>query len=160
MQLDVESSFLQSDPISDESMKNRRICLMLNKTTSEVLHLEAKPRGREDRCIQPKLVDHRGLCQSSVVPDSSLPVTGKTTDGEDGSNHTTMEYPAIFSNLPGPIRGLFMSSPSNSRPVNPHNRSGIYHETESSGTNCVTHLRESFTSQGTPLILLETNNLV
>ena len=41
------------------------------------------------------------LCQFSKVSGSLLPVTGKMTDGEDGDNRPIVEYPAIFSIIPG-----------------------------------------------------------
>ena len=83
-----------------------------------------------------------------MVPDSSMPVTGKMADGKSSGDHTTMEYPAMVSNHPGPIEGLSTLPPSKNRSSDPTNRSGIYHESGSFEANCVAHLRESFISQG------------
>ena len=127
---------------------NRPIRLKPNKTAPEVLQLETGPRDRRDRCFQPELVNFKGLCQPSLVPDSSMPVTGKVTDGKGGGNHTTMEYPAMVCNHPEPIGGPSTPPPSKNRSSDPTNRSGIYHEAGSCRINCVVHLRESFTSQG------------
>ena len=146
--MDVESPCVQSDPISDGPMQDKLVCLTPNKTTPKVLQLETRPRGRGDGCLQPGLVDCEGLRQSTMVPDSSLPVTGKTTDGKDGSNNPTMEFPAMVSNHPRSTGRPSSSPPSKNRPGNPPNRSGIYHATRSPGPSCMAHLRESFTSQG------------
>ena len=83
-----------------------------------------------------------------MVPDTLLSVSGKTTDGEGGDNHPTVELPAMVSNHPGPIGGLSSPSPSESRHGNTPNRSIVYHEAGSSRAGCMAHLRESFTSQG------------
>ena len=117
MRMDVESPCVQSDPISDGPMQDKLVCLTPNKTTSEVLQLETRPRGRGDGCLQPGLVDCEGLRQSTMVPDSSLPVTGKTTDGKDGSNNPTMEFPAMVSNHPRSTGRPSSSPPSKNRPV-------------------------------------------
>ena len=91
MHLDVESPCVQSDQIPDGSMQDRPICLTPNKTTPKVLQLEARPRGREDRYLQPELVDRKVLCQPTMLPDTS-------TDGKDGDNHPTVELPTMVSN--------------------------------------------------------------
>ena len=41
-----------------------------------------------------------------------MPVTGKTADGKGGGDHTTMEYPAMVFNHPGPIGGLLHLLPA------------------------------------------------
>ena len=78
MRLDVKPSCFQSNPISDGSMRNRHIRFTPDETASKVFQLEARPRGGGDRCFQPRLVSCEGLCQSTMVPDSSLPLTDKT----------------------------------------------------------------------------------
>ena len=81
-------------------------------------------------------------------PDSLLPVTGKTTDSEDGDNHPTVKFPAMVLNHLGSTGRPSSSPPSKSGPGNPPKRSGIYHAIGSPGPSCMAHLRESFTSQG------------
>ena len=77
-----------------------------------------------------------------MVPDSSVSVIGKMTDGEDGGNHPTVEFPATVSNLPGLIGGLLMPSSSESRYGNPPKKSEIYHEAGSPGASCLAHHKE------------------
>ena len=110
--------------------------------------MEAGPRGGGDRCFQPRLVHCKGLRQSPLVSDSSLPLTDKTTDGEGGGNHPVVEYATLVSNHSGSTGGLPSPPTSENRPGNSSHRSRIHNEAGSARVNCLTHLRESFTSQG------------
>ena len=148
MRLDAKSPCFQSDPIPDGPMRDRSLCIASNKTASKVFQLETGPRSRGHRCLQPELGDGKVLCQSSMVPHSSVPITGEKTDGKDGDNHPTVELPAMVSNYPGSTGKFSSPSPSEDRPGSPANNARICHEAGSSGASCMAHLRGSFTSQG------------
>ena len=148
MRLDDKSSCFQSDPIPDGPMRDRSLCIASNKTASKVFLLETGPRSRGHRCLQPELGDGKVLCQSSMVPHSSVPITGEKTDGKDGDNHPTVELPAMVSNYPRSTGKFSSPSPSEDRPGSPANNARICHEAGSSGASCMAHLRGSFTSQG------------
>ena len=112
------------------------------------------PSARTGRC--------KVLCQSSMMPHSSVPITGEKTDGEDGDNHPTVELPAMVSNYPGSTGKFSSPSPSEDRPGSPANNARICHEVGSSGASCMAHLRGSFNitrnffnSFRAPLVFLE-----
>ena len=73
-----------------------------------------------------------------MVPDSSLFLADKTTDGKVGGNHPTVEYPALVPNHSESTGGLPTPPADKNKP----------HEAGSSRANCLAYLRESFTSQG------------
>ena len=61
--LDVESDHLQPDSASNGPTWVRSVCLLPNIATNKVLQLKTRPRSREHRCIQSRLVHHIGVCQ-------------------------------------------------------------------------------------------------
>jgi len=64
LQLDAESSGFRPNTVSVRYMQDRPVHLPPDPATSEIFQLEARPGSRENRCIQPRLVDRQGLCQS------------------------------------------------------------------------------------------------
>ena len=95
MRLDVGPSGPQSNTVSDKSMQDRPICLPSDQTAAEIFQLEARPRGGENGCIQPGLVDHQGICQSPLVLDRSSSVSGQATKRQGHIDHPTVEHTAM-----------------------------------------------------------------
>ena len=110
--------------------------------------MEARPGSRENRCIQLRLVDHQGLCQSPLVPDKSLSVTDQTTECQGHIDHPTVEHPAVVSSYTGTIRGLTLTTTSERRSGASSIELEVPNDTGSAGTSCMAYIRESFTSQG------------
>ena len=104
------------------------------------------PRSRGHRCLQPELGDGKVLCQSSMVPHSSVPITGEKTDSKDGNNHPTVELLVMVSNYPGST-GKF-SSPRTDLVVLPTMQEFVMKQGVPELRSCMAHLRGSFTSQG------------
>ena len=88
------------------------ICLLSDQTAAEIFQLEARPRGGENGCIQPGLVDHQGICQSPLVLDRSLSVSGQATKLQGHIDHPTVEHTAMVPSSTGTNGGLSSLIPS------------------------------------------------
>ena len=61
LRLDVEPPHLQAVTGADEAIGKRPVHVLSDETIAKILQLEAKPRGREHRSIQPGWSKVRGL---------------------------------------------------------------------------------------------------
>ena len=148
VRLDAEPQYIQQNPVPDGALRDRPIRFPPHKTVTEVFQLETRPRGRGDRCLQPGLVNDAGICQPPMVSDTSMPVTGESSEGQIDHDHPPLEYSTMVPNHPGTPGGLpaatTLSRGSGYAPIRP----GIHNESGSSRLSCMAHLRESFESRG------------
>ena len=106
VRLDAEPQYIQQNPVPDGALRDRPIRFPPHKTVTEVFQLKTRPRGRGDRCLQPGLVNDAGICQTPMVSDTSMPVTGESSEGQIDHDHPPLEYSTMVPNHPGTPGGL------------------------------------------------------
>ena len=148
MRLDAEPSRLRANTVSDRCMQDRPICLPPDQTAAEIFQLEARPRGGENGCIQPGLVDRQGLCQPPLVFDRSLPVSDQTTECQSHIDYPTMEHTTMVPSSAGTDRELSSLTSSEQRSGSSTVESGVLNEAGGPRSSCMAYIRQSFTSQG------------
>lgn len=148
MRLDAESSGIQSNPAPNGAPRDRLVCFPTDETATKILQLETRSRGTRDRCILSGLVSDERICQSSMVPDSSLSESGKETSSQSGDGHTTVDLSAMVPHHPGDVGRLSQNTTSKRRSGGLANRTSIYNESGGSSISGMAHIRESFTSRG------------
>jgi len=99
MRLDAGPWGLQSDPVEGRPMRDRSICFTTNQTVTKILQLEARPRSRENQCVQPRMVSGQGLW---MVSDTPMPVTDQALECQGCS----LEYSALVPDRTGSTGGL------------------------------------------------------
>ena len=148
LRLDAKPSCVSEDHDSDGSTRDRPVCLQVNQTTSALLQLEARPRGRGHGCLPPGLGKGTRFCQPTLVPHTPVLNQGQDRGGEDGPSGSLVENAIMVPGITGATGGLSKSSPTSTRSSSDAIRSGFSNATRSPNTDRLFHLRESFTSQG------------
>ena len=119
-----------------------------DQTASPLLQLETRSRSHSDRCIHAGLVTTAGLCQPTMVLNSSLSVQSEAAISTGSVDHSLLEDSILVSSSAGAPGGLPSTSTNTVRPGSDANWSGVHHETGSTSTDRMAHLRESYSSQG------------
>ena len=149
LRLDVEPPHLQPNPEAVGTSGVRSVCISLDMAATEVLQLETRSGGRGHRCVHLGLVQSEGICQSSVVPSSSIAGSGKATEVQTGDSYPPLGHSTLVPDYSGNAEGLPSPSPGGSRSHNTTNSSGqLHNEAGSTGAGCMAYLQESFTSRG------------
>ena len=157
LRLDAKSPGVQSDPTPDGSLTNRFVCFPINEATSSILQLEARPGSTGDRCIQSGLVPDEGLCQPTLVLNSTLPESSKETGSQSGDNHPSMAITTMVPINPGNAGGLPQTFTGEGRSGDAPDRAKLHNEPRGASVSCMAHIWESFDSRG---ISPEASNLL
>ena len=148
LRLDAQSRHFSEDPGIDRATGSGFVCLPPDQTTSPILQLETRPGSHSDRCIPPGLVTTAGLCQPTLVFNSSLPLQSEKGISTGSVDHSLLEHSIVVSNSVGTAGELPSISTIPARPGSDANRPGVSNETGSAPADHLAYLRQSYTSQG------------
>jgi len=152
--LDVESPCFQADTSANGSTADGLVCILFDKTTTEILQLETRSRGEKYGRLQP------GLVRGFANPHSSLVESNKAAKGQSSDDHTTLDHSTMVSidsrnvgGLPTPLFGnpRFGNIINNPRCL--HNETRGTRSSLSQGTFYIT--RNFCRSFRPPLVFLE-----
>ena len=147
VQLDTESSGLQQVEPGDGAPRNRSVCLPFDTSGASVFQLETGPRGNGSRCIHSGLGSETRLCQSTMVPHSTMPVTNQAPGSQGPSDHSSLEDTTMVPSPPGNAGGLSKNTSGTIRPDTESNGPEVHHELGSNSSR-MAYLRDSFQSRG------------
>ena len=89
-----------------------------------------------------------GVCQSSMMPNTSLPVQGEKGSSENHTYNTSVENPIMVSISTGTPGGLPSEDSSPTRPSSDANGAGVPNATRSAPVDRLAYLRQSYASRG------------
>ena len=115
LQLEVEAISIPSNSGNSGPSGSGPVCITPDEAASPLLQLETRPKSRSNRCLHAELGNLLGICQSSMVPDTSLPDQGEKTGSEDSANNAIVENPVMVSTSFGTFGGLPPQDSSASR---------------------------------------------
>ena len=148
LRLEAEAICVPSNSGSDGPSESGLICITSDKSTSSLLQLETRPRSRGNRCLHAELGSLLGVCQLTVVPDTSLPCQSEKTSSKDSTSNTLLENPIMVPTNSGTPGGLPSEDSSATRPGINAIRPEISNATRSPSVGRLACLRESYSSQG------------
>ena len=146
VRLDAELSSLCQVEFSNGSPPDRSVCVPSDTSMSSFLQLEARSRGYSNQCFHPRLFTITGLCQPTIVPYTKMPVTHQTAEGEDPTDHPSMEDTTMVPSPSGNAGGIPQDFTQETRPNVESNRSGIHHDSGPRSSRTA-YLRDSFQSR-------------
>ena len=144
LRLDAEPPGLPADTSADGSATDRPVCISINEATAEFLQLEARSASDCNRCVQSGLGADERVCQSSVVLDSTLPESDKSTKGKGSDDYPPLDIATLVSNNSGNARGLPQNPTSKGGSSRTPSWPGIHNESRCT----MARIRESFESRG------------
>ena len=148
MRLDVESFSVPRYSTSAGTSGDRYVCISAYNSLTSVLQLAPRSGSGGDGCIHTELGSEQGLCQPTLVPNQPLPTPSVSAASKDGHGHTMVEHSTMVPSDPGNAGGLPQAPSQRTRPSDSTNRTGVRNVSRSSSSDCMAHLRDSFTSQG------------
>ena len=146
LRLDAQSRHFSENQGNDGAPGGGLVCFSPDQTTFPVLQLANRPGSHSDRCIHAGLVTTVGLCQSTMVFDSSLSLKGE--DSISIAYNSLLENSIVVSNSAGTPGGLPSNSTDTARSGSDANGSGVSNETGSAQTERLAYLRQFYSSQG------------
>ena len=99
LRLDAQSSGLPEDLNTDGTIEGESVCFKTNQTASPFLQLETRSGSRSYRCIPTGLGCGSGICQLTMVPDTSMPRQGEGTSCKNGPNSFTEPWFSVLLEL-------------------------------------------------------------
>ena len=148
LRLDAQSGGLPEDHNTDGTFGGGPVCVKANETASPFLQLETGSGSRSNRCISTGLVYNSGICQPTMVPDTSMPHQGEGASCKNGPSSSTMEDSVMVSSPTGATGGLSLGTTTTTGPNNDTVRSRIPDASRNSTIDHLAYLRESYTSKG------------
>ena len=114
---------------------------MPDEATSPLLQLETGSRSRGYGRFHAEMGNQSRVCQSAVVPDTSLPHQSEKRSGKDSANNTSVENSTVVSTNIAAPGGLPLKDSSTTR-------SDINATFWSAPVDHLAYIRQSYTSQG------------
>ena len=147
VRLDAESSGLQQVEPGDGAPRNRSVCLPFDTSGASIFQLETRPGGNGSRCIHSGLGSETRLCQSTMVPHTTMPVTNQMPGSQGPPDHSSLEDTTMVPSHPGNAGGLSKNTSRTIRPDTESNRPEVHYESGSNSSR-MAYLRDSFQSRG------------
>ena len=146
VRLDAQPSSVSTNSPLITPTTHRSLCLLSDKIVTPLLQLETRSRSNSSGCLYTKLGAGKGLCQSTMVPDTTMFNPDKETAGQSGAYHTIMAIPTLVSSPAGNAgRQPPLTSHGAGHNSEPH-QPGIHNEAGSSNTGRMAHIRKSLVS--------------
>ena len=111
-----------------------------------LLQLEARPRGRGNRCLYAELGSLSGVCQPSVVFDTLLPDKAKETGSMNVTDNTIVESPTVVPTSFGTPREFSSVDTSLTRPGSNATGARVPDAVRGTSTGRLAYLRQSYSS--------------
>ena len=135
--MDADPIGIPVNKLSNGSAGGRSVCFTPDKTTPMPLQLEAGSGGRGNRWFHAELGSNSGVCQPSMVSDTSLPDQTEKANSTNGADNTIVEDPTVVPLTTGASRGL---TPEDTSPTR-SSEARIFDGTRSATTSCLAYLR-------------------
>ena len=148
LRLDAEAGSIPANKLSNGSAGDGSVCITPDQATPAFLQLEARPRGGSDGCLYAGLGSLSGVCQPSMVSDSSLSDQAEETSCTNSIDNTPVENAAVVSISSGITRGFPSEDTSSIRLGSNATGAGVSNATRGTPTSRLAYLRQSYSSQG------------
>ena len=133
VQLDDPPTSVCTDQEEDGALSNGYVCISSNTSTSSLIQLEARSRGRSNRSLQLGPESVSGMCKPPIVSASAYTGKDSVVEGQTRFGSTNMEDTTMVSSPP-PIIERDSTSDPNTREYCDFTNTGGVHITIRSAT--------------------------